>query len=109
MKKRLLYLLKIYLLIVLTFVNAKVLFMLYNGTDQSVSFSDHMQAIYHGLSLDLSTALYFLILPFLAILVSIWTRVPRILFHIYYGFIAVVFALTFVFDTVLYNFWNFLK
>ena len=107
MKERLLYLLKIYLLIVLTFINAKVLFMLYNGTDQSVSFSDHMQAIYHGLSLDLSTALYFLILPFLAILVSIWTRVPRILFYIYYGFIAVVFALTFVFDTVLYNFWNF--
>ena len=62
MKERLLYLLKIYLLIVLTFVNAKVLFMLYNGTDQSVSFTDHMQAIYHGLSLDLSTALYFLIL-----------------------------------------------
>ena len=107
MLSRLRYILSFYVLTVVIFVGAKVVFMLSNLGGHELSVADAWQVICHGLSLDLSTALYFLIVPFLLTLVSVWVKVPRWLYRIYYGLVAVAFALAFVADTSLYPFWGF--
>ena len=107
MKCRVSYLLRFYLLTVLVFIAAKVVFMLAYYSEHPFPVGDVSDVVRHGLSLDLSTALYFLIVPFLLTIVSIWARVPRWLFCFYYAFIAVAFALAFVADTSLYGFWQF--
>lgn len=100
-------LLRFYLLTVLVFVVAKVAFMLFNGEGHEFSVADVGQVIWHGLSLDLSTALYILILPFLLTIISVWTRVPRWIPAVYDAVVATLFALAFVADTSLYPFWGF--
>ena len=107
MKRRLWYILKTYLLTVLIFIIAKVVFMLCYHAAHHFSPSDVAQVVGHGLSLDLSTALYFLIVPFLLTVAAIWLRIPRIVFSIYYAIVALAFALAFVADTSLYAFWGF--
>ena len=93
----------------MVFILAKLAFMLFCREGHSFSWGDMMQVVQHGQSLDLSTALYFLILPFLGTLVSMWYA-GRWLFRIlqgYYMLIAFAFALAFVADTSLYPFWAF--
>ena len=65
--------------------------------------------IRHGLTLDLSMALYIIILPFLLTIVSIWHTSQWIstVLHIYFGIIALALALAFTADTSLYPFWGF--
>ncbi len=107
MKERLLYLLKTYAVTVLLFIAAKVVFMRCNGAGHGVTPGDYSDVVRHGLSLDLSTALYFLIVPFLACMASVWLRVPRWVLKVYYAVVALAFALAFVADTSLYQFWGF--
>lgn len=109
MLKRAEYLLRFYLLTLLLFIAAKVLFMLCNATDNPFKAGDVVDVIYHGISLDLSTALYFLILPFFITIVSIyWKKEPLfLLLRVYHLVIAIAFALAFVADTSLYGFWHF--
>ena len=107
MKGRLLYLLRFYAMTLLLFIAAKVVFMLCNATGHGVSFGDYTAVIWHGLSLDLSTALYFLIVPFLYTMASVWIRLPRWIMKVYYAIVAIAFALAFVADTSLYPFWGF--
>ena len=110
MKQRAFYLLETFLLTVLIFIIAKVLFMLCNADEQTFSFGDMLEVIWHGLTLDLSTALYFLIVPFLVTLVSIYyhqMKVLTIILTIYNVIIAIAFSLAFVADTSLYKFWFF--
>lgn len=103
MRNRVFWLLKFYVLTVLIFVAAKVVFMLCNDGQ----LGDMPAVIWHGLSLDLSTTLYFLIVPFLVTMVSIWVKMPRWLLKPYYALLAIAFALAFVADTSLYPFWHF--
>ena len=105
MKKRAIYLLKFYLVTIALFVVAKWAFMLVCGDGLSVS--DYATVAWHGLSLDLSTALYFFALPFLLTTISLWVRVPRYVYLVYNGVVAIAFALAFVADTSLYPFWHF--
>ena len=110
MRIRLLYLLKTYLLTVVIFIAAKVVFMLYNADGQSFSAGDVADVIVHGISLDLSTALYLVALPFLVCIASIFCgpiRLLRLLLNGYYVLIAAVLSLVFVADTSLYEFWHF--
>ena len=107
MKKRLLYLIRFYLLTVLIFMAAKWAFMICNHAEGTFSVGDMFAVLWHGLSLDLSTALYFLILPFLITMVSIWVRIPKWLMRPYYALVALAFALAFVSDTSMYAFWHF--
>lgn len=107
MKERLIYLIKFYLLTVLVFMAAKWAFMLCNHAEGSFGLGDMFAVLWHGLSLDLSTALYALILPFLITMASIWVALPRWLMKSYYALIALAFALTFVVDTSMYPFWHF--
>ena len=107
MRKRLAYLFKFYLLTVMMFLAAKLVFMFFNREGHDFNVADICQVLWHGLSLDLSTALYFLAIPFLLTIVSVWMKIPRWLFVIYYIIVAVAFSLAFVADTSLYPFWGF--
>ena len=107
MKQRLGYIIKTYLLTVVLFIIAKMVFMLCNHSTQDYSFADMLQVISHGLSLDLSTALYFIIFPWLLTVVSFWCSVKPVILTCYYAVIALAFALAFTADTSLYAFWSF--
>ena len=101
MRQRVLYLLKTYLLTVLVFIVAKLVFMASYADTYPFAFSDVVDVVVHGLTLDLSTALYILIVPFLAALISIWVQVPRWLLKIYFVVIAIALSLSLVTDTSL--------
>ena len=107
MKQRIRYLLRFYLLTVTVFIAAKVGFMLFNHEGHDFTLADVWQVILHGLSLDLSTSLYLLAVPFLLTIVSVWVKVPRWLFYGYNAIIGLAMALAFVADTSLYPFWGF--
>ena len=110
MRQRLWYLAKAYGLLVLTFMAAKLAFMFFNREGHDVSMGDVASVIYHGASLDLSTALYFLIIPFLLVFVSVWwnrEKVLRPIARTYNYIIATAFSLAFLADTSLYPFWGF--
>ena len=107
MRQRALYLFKFYVATLFFFVAAKVGFMLYQHGGHNFTFTDMMQVIGHGLSLDLSTSLYIIAVPFLLVAASLWLRIPKWCFRIYYSFAAVLLSLAFVADTSLYEFWQF--
>ena len=110
MQSRIKYLLKFYLVTVLVFVMAKPVFMLCNHEGHSFTAADVWQVIIHGLSLDLSTAIYFVLLPLLLMVVSLWWKkwgFIRGILKVYAGVVAFAFALAFVSDTSLYPFWGF--
>ena len=110
MRRRVLFLIRTYLWTVAVFIVAKMAFMFYCREGHYFSFGDVMDVLQHGLSLDLSTALYFLILPFLVMMVSIWWNKRKTLQRILYTYfiiISIAFALAFVADTSLYPFWGF--
>ena len=73
MGKRALYLLKTYLVTVVLFIMAKPVFMWYNSVNHPFTAGDVAQVILHGLTLDLSMSLYLLIIPFLCVVISIFT------------------------------------
>ena len=107
MRQRALYLLKFYVATLLFFVAAKIGFMLYQHGGHDFTFTDMLQVIGHGLSLDLSTSLYIIAVPFLLVAASLWLRIPKWCFRIYYVIAAVLLSLAFVADTSLYEFWQF--
>ena len=93
----------------LIFIIAKVVFMLYNTT-QVFTGHDIFAVLYNGLSLDFSTSLYIIIVPFLVCTVSIWLggiKTLRVILRAYYLLIAIAMTLAFVADTSLYEFWLF--
>ena len=110
MKKRIVYLVSFFITVFLIFVCQKPLFMLYNGmSEKAAGFADIWKVMWHGVSLDATTAGYFTILPFLLVLISIWIKklpLKKILFP-YYIFAALIMAVVFVVDMGLYPFWGF--
>ncbi|MCR5819214.1 MAG: sulfatase-like hydrolase/transferase [Prevotella sp.] len=106
MKERVLYLLKVYLATVAIFLLAKIGFILFNGAGHDVGIIEILSVLRHGMTLDLSTALYLLVVPFLLTIVVIWTDINRWVLRIYYTIIALALALTFVADTCIYRFWG---
>ena len=93
----------------LLFIVAKVAFMLCNASTHPFTVGDVFDVATHGLTLDLSTSLYCLIVPFLLSVVSLWTtgRWLRRILTAYHLLLAVVLSLAFVADTSLYPFWGF--
>ena len=106
---RFFYLLTTYLLTVLIFLAAKLAFMLCNASTHPFTVGDVFDVATHGLTLDLSTSLYCLIVPFLLTVASLWTtgRWLRRILTAYHLLLAVVLSLAFVADTSLYPFWGF--
>ena len=74
-----------------------------------LSSIDIWQVISHGITLDLSTALYIVSLPFLLMMATLWIS-GRWVIHtlrVYFQVISFAFALAFVADSSLYPFWGF--
>jgi phosphoglycerol transferase MdoB-like AlkP superfamily enzyme len=89
---------------------AKPVFMWYNSVNHPFTAGDVAQVILHGLTLDLSMSLYLLIIPFLCVVISIFTgsaRWLRIILKTYYAIIAVAVILALLADASLYEFWLF--
>ena len=110
MRQRLIYLAKVYLLTVVVFIAAKMVFMLANSEGHPFTSGDVWDVIRHGFTLDLSTSLYLLIVPFAIALASLWwdnRKWQRLLLRIYYAIIATALILAFVADTSLYAFWGY--
>ena len=110
MVKRIFYLAEVYLLTVVIFVLAKLVFMCYHASSQSFGLADVLDVVRHGLGLDLSMSLYILSVPFLCVWASIWLpneRIFRSILRPFYAVIAFAMVLAFVADTSLYEFWLF--
>ena len=109
MKSRMIFLLKTFLWTMLVFIIAKVVFMLACHEGHIFTIADLWQVILHGLTLDISTALYILAVPFLLTMMSVWYK-PRwmgITVKVFFGIVAFALALAFIADTSLYPFWGF--
>ena len=113
------WLVEVWLAFVVAFVLAKPCFMLYQAPAQQFTGSDVISVVGHGLSLDLSTSLYFILLPYLIVLLSRLVsllpkkgqigcfRLFRIILRCYFALASVLVAVAIVVDTSLYEFWGF--
>ena len=104
-----LFLLRFYITLVGCFALAKVIFVFYNA-DCGGAFTaqEVVDAILHGLPLDMATAGYFAALLWLGLLVGLWwrTKARRVLFKTYCAIIGLLIAACLVADTGLYEFWG---
>ncbi|MBQ7496007.1 MAG: sulfatase-like hydrolase/transferase [Bacteroidaceae bacterium] len=110
MIQRFLFLLKTYALTVLFFLLAKVAFFVCNAAGHDASVGDVPGVLAHGLTLDLSTALYVLSVPLLCAWASVyagWPKWLRWMLHIWFLAVSLALSLAFVADTSLYPFWQF--
>ncbi|MDE5787045.1 MAG: sulfatase-like hydrolase/transferase [Bacteroidaceae bacterium] len=109
MKQRIFFLLRVYLLTVILFVGYKTVFLVLNRTAHPFTVADMADVLRHGLTLDLSTGLYFLVVPFLITVVSIrYTgRGLRWAQRVWFGFTAVALTLAFAADAALYPHWGY--
>ena len=110
MKKRIAYIVMFFMTVLLVFVCQKPFFMLYNAAaEKGVVFSDYLQVMWHGVSLDAAVCGYLVAVPFLLTLISVWFhKMPlRKLLLPYYAVIALLVAVVFVVDMGLYPFWGF--
>jgi phosphoglycerol transferase MdoB-like AlkP superfamily enzyme len=109
MRERLIYLGKVYVITIVVFVIAKVVFMVANYEGHAFGVGDVWDVVRHGIGLDLSTGLYVVAVPFLVTMVSVWwpSRVLETVMKVYYGVIAIAMMLAFTADTSLYPFWGF--
>ena len=100
---------KVYVITIVVFVIAKVVFMVANYEGHAFGVGDVWDVVRHGIGLDLSTGLYVLAVPFLVTMVSVWwpSRVLETVMKVYYGVIAIAMMLAFTADTSLYPFWGF--
>ncbi|MDE6486430.1 MAG: sulfatase-like hydrolase/transferase [Muribaculaceae bacterium] len=100
-----------YLALVLAFVVLKPAFMLaHHSLYASAPARSLVAAMWHGLSMDLSMAAYFMVVPALIILVSCFVGGGRVMRRIecgYYIFSALVISLIAILDTALYSYWEF--
>lgn len=111
MKKRFVYLLLFFVAFLCYFLLQKPAFMLYNDAwDKGIGFTDYLQVMLHGITLDATTAGYLTAIPWLLVLASWWSRrhfpLRKVLIA-YYIFICFIVALIFVADMGLYPFWGF--
>ena len=102
------YLAQQFLLLLLTFVAAKPLFLLFNGgAAHPYAFGDVISVMWHGLPLDVATTGYAVIPYYLLLCIGIWVKLPLKCLNIYYRsantLLSVLLALIFVADTVLYS------
>ena len=69
------YIVGYFLLLFLLFVAQKPLFMLYNdAVDKGLGVRECCQVMWHGMSLDATTAGYLTAFPFLIVCISIWLK-----------------------------------
>lgn len=110
MKKRILFLLAVFIAWLPVFALQKPLFLLYNYTLANGCLpTDYLKVILHGLKLDCTVAGYLTALPLLSVLVSVWlpgTWLRKIMKGYFIGTALLVSAIYAV-DVALYGFWGF--
>lgn len=110
MRKRLLFILTIFVAWLPVFVIQKPVFMFYQqALAKDYSLTDYLQVIAHGLLLDCTVAGYLTVIPLLLTLVSVW--IPGIWLRkalkAYSLILAIPIAAIFAVDAALYGFWGF--
>lgn len=105
MTRRISYLIQYFLTLLLLFLIEKPLFMLYNGDMKGV-----LGVMWHGLVLDLATAAYLAVLPFVVILVSHFFKqdfpLRKVLLP-YHVLVSILLGVIFCVDCALYPFWGY--
>ena len=86
--------------------------MLFNyGMFKDSGVADYVQVMWHGISLDLSMAGYFLLLPCLLTIVSVWISNKAVLWlwlwRMAIAFSALLFSFSFCLNLALYPYWKF--
>lgn len=111
MKKRLLFLVRLYSTLLMVFVTQKPLFQWLDApVDSHYALTDYLNVALHGLLLDVPVTGYLISLPLLFILSTCWVScvMPlRKVLAVYYGLVALSIATMFVVDVSLYPFWKF--
>lgn len=110
MKKRLLFLLAVFILWLPLLAIQKPVFMLYHHTlANGASLTDYLKVITHGLLLDCTVSGYLTAIPLLCVLVSIWLpgRFYRKFLKGYFGAMGLLIAAIFAVDVALYGYWGF--
>ena len=107
MWSRIKYLLSYFLLVWMYFLAQKPVFMLCNA-QKHYALADYLGVMWHGASLDATTAGYLTILPFLLSLASVWFRhMPfRKIMTPYYVVTMLLVSLVFIADVSLFGFWE---
>ena len=112
MKRRIIYIVTVFLLFVVVFIVEKPIFMFYNDAiGRGCGLADFFSVMYHGVSLDMTTAGYLTMLPLLVVMVSWWRHkrafpLRKVMFG-YYLIISILLSLIFVGDLAIYPFWGF--
>ena len=110
MKKRILFLLALFVIWLPILAIQKPVFMLYHhALANGCSLIDYLRVITPGLLLDFTIAGYLTALPLLMTLVSVWLpgRLYRKLLKGYFGIMAMLIAAIFAVDVALYGYWGF--
>ncbi|MBR5399295.1 MAG: sulfatase-like hydrolase/transferase [Bacteroidales bacterium] len=108
MRSRLTFIIRYFVILVVIFILQKPLFMLFAWEGQSFSLSDCLKVMYHGAAMDLSTAAYVSIIPWIVALASLFIKLnPRKVLRPYHIITAIALSLIFVADISLYPFWQF--
>lgn len=110
MKKRLLFLLAVFILWLPLLAIQKPVFMLYHhALANGASLTDYLKVITHGLLLDCTVSGYLTAIPLLCVLVSIWLpgRFYRKFLKGYFGAMGLLIAAIFAVDVALYGYWGF--
>ena len=110
MKKRILFLLAVFITWLPLLAIQKPIFMLYHhALANGCSLIDYLKVITHGLLLDCTVSGYLTVIPFLCVLVSIWlpgTFYKKVLKG-YFLVMGLVIAAIFAVDVALYGYWGF--
>ena len=110
MKRRVLFIIYIFISWVAIFAIQKPLFLLYNyKLAANHSFSELLQVVLNGLKLDITMAGYLTAIPLLLTIVSIWFtgKWMHTVLKVYFAIIGVIVSLIFTVDEALYEYWNF--
>ncbi len=98
-----------YLAFVLVFMLQKPVFMLFNAdTYEFASFADYFSVMLHGLPHDFALAGYLSAIPCFIIIAQQWLRGRgfKWLLNAYYAIVALIIALAFAVDAILYGHWG---
>lgn len=108
-KGHLFFLGRLFVTFLAIFAVGKVFFLVYNREVMPFSIKDAAEVWLHGFTMDLSTAGYLIVLPWLVAFIGIWfPRLPlRKCLFIYYFIVAVALSLIICGDAFLYEFWKF--
>lgn len=110
MKRRFLFLIKVYIWFLALFILVKPVFMLYHhNLYGNAGFIDYINVVRYGFEMDMSVASYIIAPMLLAVIVSVWLQGKWIkyLLRTYIAIITIFATFIIVADMELYSYWGF--